>query len=264
MKCSIVKELLPNYADGLTSEETARDIRKHLEECENCRNAYKQLPSAVSRDIPPKETDIDPLVRLKKKIRRRIIAAAVATCIILTGLILFARSYAFPLPFDSYHMSIEPVQAVFGVDENGKTFMTLLDDLSLEQTRNLLEGKYEQTEIVQLACRGTNDIGFTTRSRTISRNGEDVTVVYFCYYKTIWSSIFHGDFFSTYKESFISVDCGSYDQNFDPATGYHPSKREIYYLPSRELLDIDRIYEMSDEEFDALREQAGLVWSGVV
>ena len=32
MKCSIVKELLSNYADGLTSEETAGDIRKHLED----------------------------------------------------------------------------------------------------------------------------------------------------------------------------------------------------------------------------------------
>lgn len=93
MKCSIVKELLSNYADGLTSEETAGDIRKHLEECENCRRVYKHLRAAVSRDIPPEEKDIDPLIKLKKKIRHRIIAAAVSTCVILTGLIIFAMIY---------------------------------------------------------------------------------------------------------------------------------------------------------------------------
>ena len=30
------------------------------------------------------------------------------------------------------------------------------------------------------------------------------------------------------------------------------------------MIDADKIYEMSDEEFDALKEQAGLIWSGVV
>lgn len=30
MKCSIVKELLSNYADGLTSEETAGEDRKSV------------------------------------------------------------------------------------------------------------------------------------------------------------------------------------------------------------------------------------------
>ncbi len=264
MKCSIVKELLSNYADGLTSEETAGDIRRHLEDCENCRKSYEQLTATVSRDIPPEEKDIDPLIKLKKKIRHRIIAAAVSTCVILTGLIIFAMIYEFPLPFDSNRMFVEPVQAVFGVvNEDGSIFMRTLDDLTFEQTKDFLKGKYEQTEIVQLACRGINNVGYVARSRTISRNGEDVTVVYFCYYKTIWSSIFHGDF-STYRENFIHVDNSSYDQNFDPATGYHPSKREIYYLPSRELIDADKIYEMSDEEFDALKEQAGLIWSGVV
>ncbi len=263
MKCSIVKELLSNYADGLTSEETAGDIRKHLAECENCRRVYEHLRAAVSRDIPPEEKDIDPLIKLKKKIRHRIIAAAVSTCVILTGLILFAMIYEFPLPFDSNRMFVEPVQAVFGVVEDGSTFMKTLDDLTFEQTNDFLEGKYEQTEIVQLACRGINNAGSVARCRTISRNGEDVTVVYFCYYKTIWSSIFHGDF-STYRESFIRIDHDIYDQNFDPDTGYHPTKREIYYLPSRELIDADKIYEMSDEEFDALKEQAGLIWSGVV
>ena len=37
--------------------------------------------------------------------------------------------------------------------------------------------------------------------------------------------------------------------------------REIYYLPMRNM---DRLGRLSDEEFDALREKATLVWSGVI
>lgn len=262
MKCSIVKELLPNYADGLTNEETAGDIQKHLEECEDCRDTYQLLQNAVSRKIPSKEKDIDPLIRLKKKIRHRIMAAAVSACIILTGMILFTKMYNIPLPFDSNRMFIEQVQGVFGIAEDGSVFMRVLDDLSFEQTRDFLEGKYEQIELIQLAYRRINGVHSATRSRIINRNGEDVKVVYYCYYKTLWDSIFHGDF-CTYRESSSYIDL-TYDRNLDPTAGYQPIKQEIYYLPSRKLFDPDTFDKMSDEEFDGLKEQAELIWSGVV
>lgn len=41
---------------------------------------------------------------------------------------------------------------------------------------------------------------------------------------------------------------------------HEPEWREIYYLPMRDLSELD---EFSDEEFDALREEASLIWSGV-
>lgn len=37
--------------------------------------------------------------------------------------------------------------------------------------------------------------------------------------------------------------------------------REIYYLPMRNL---DKLNRLSDEEFDAQKEAARLVWSGVI
>ncbi len=36
MKCSIVQDLLPLYADNLTSNETNIAIEDHLSECETC------------------------------------------------------------------------------------------------------------------------------------------------------------------------------------------------------------------------------------
>ena len=32
MKCYIVKDLLPNYIDGLTGRDAATDVKKHLED----------------------------------------------------------------------------------------------------------------------------------------------------------------------------------------------------------------------------------------
>ena len=37
MKCDVVQDLLPSYADGLTSEESNREIEKHLKTCEKCK-----------------------------------------------------------------------------------------------------------------------------------------------------------------------------------------------------------------------------------
>lgn len=69
MKCYIVKDLLPNYIDGLTCEEVNMEIKKHLEECKGCRTIYKQMSLPVSRESIPEDENIDFLKKLKGKIR---------------------------------------------------------------------------------------------------------------------------------------------------------------------------------------------------
>ena len=41
---------------------------------------------------------------------------------------------------------------------------------------------------------------------------------------------------------------------------HEPEQREIYYLQVRNL---DALDELSDKEYDALRQKAALIWSGV-
>lgn len=36
MKCNIVQDLLPLYAEGLCAEETARELEQHFAECKEC------------------------------------------------------------------------------------------------------------------------------------------------------------------------------------------------------------------------------------
>lgn len=43
MKCYVIKDLLPEYEEGLCSEETRKEIEEHLADCEACRKLYGDL-----------------------------------------------------------------------------------------------------------------------------------------------------------------------------------------------------------------------------
>ena len=51
--CSVIQDLLPNYAEGLISPETAAIIRDHLENCPECRSLYEDCQKPV--DLPRPE-----------------------------------------------------------------------------------------------------------------------------------------------------------------------------------------------------------------
>lgn len=46
-QCSVVSDLLPLYAEGLTSEKTNTFIQEHLKECSNCQKEYLALKTEL-------------------------------------------------------------------------------------------------------------------------------------------------------------------------------------------------------------------------
>ena len=44
--CDIIQDLLPLYADGLTRENTGKEIEEHLKECALCRESCDQGTSS--------------------------------------------------------------------------------------------------------------------------------------------------------------------------------------------------------------------------
>ena len=48
LNCEIIRDLLPAYLEGLTSEVTNREIKRHLENCIACTNYYKEMNSSVN------------------------------------------------------------------------------------------------------------------------------------------------------------------------------------------------------------------------
>ena len=43
MKCEIIRDLLPNYLDGLTSQASNEAIEEHLETCAECRSCLDSM-----------------------------------------------------------------------------------------------------------------------------------------------------------------------------------------------------------------------------
>lgn len=71
LNCNVVKDLLPNYIDHLTSEETNKEIEEHIEECKDCNMYYRQMKEEI--DIPSKniiERSEESMIRFLDKTKR--------------------------------------------------------------------------------------------------------------------------------------------------------------------------------------------------
>lgn len=79
LKCSIVRDLLPNYIEKLTSYDTNQAIQEHLNTCVDCKDSYDQMVVDISTPVSAPKIE---LKFLKKVKRTRILAAAL--CIVLT------------------------------------------------------------------------------------------------------------------------------------------------------------------------------------
>lgn len=75
MKCHIVTDLLPLYAEHLTSEETTAAISAHLAKCASCAAQFALLKEQGSPVIAAPE-DISPLKAVRKRGKRRVLLAA--------------------------------------------------------------------------------------------------------------------------------------------------------------------------------------------
>lgn len=82
MKCSVAKDLIPLYAEGLCSDETARELEKHFSDCEECRS----LKEGFSPPDNAEESRLkfDPFQKIGRKIRQSKIAIT-ALCLLLTA-----------------------------------------------------------------------------------------------------------------------------------------------------------------------------------
>lgn len=65
LPCYIVSDLLPLYQDDILSEQTKKDIDKHLSECEDCKKRMDAMKIKI--DIQPANTELktDPLKKVR-------------------------------------------------------------------------------------------------------------------------------------------------------------------------------------------------------
>jgi len=79
LKCSVVQDLLPNYIEKLTSNDTNNAIEQHLNNCEDCKKSYELMAADIGN------IEKVPMIELKflKKVKRTRLMSAVL-CFVLT------------------------------------------------------------------------------------------------------------------------------------------------------------------------------------
>ena len=96
LSCKVIRDLLPLYAENLTSEESSALVDEHLCGCDEC---AKQLGILKKAQAIPVETDAPGLKKIRKAIvRRRVLAVTMAVMLVITlvlGAALFFCGPAF-------------------------------------------------------------------------------------------------------------------------------------------------------------------------
>ena len=83
LTCGVVRDLLPSYVEGLTSQETNTAVERHLADCPGCTRLRADLAGETP---PPSEEvkEVDYLKKVKRRGRRRVVAAVAVTVLFLT------------------------------------------------------------------------------------------------------------------------------------------------------------------------------------
>lgn len=102
-ECRLIQDLLPNYIEGLTSDETNTYIENHIKDCKECTRILKNMGEEVVLDKIDDMKKIDYLKKIKHR-NKTIIGIVLSVSIILIIFII------------SFFTSIGGVP----IDENGK------------------------------------------------------------------------------------------------------------------------------------------------
>lgn len=153
VNCSIIKDLLPLYTDGVLSEETAQTVKEHLETCESCRKEYEMMRKELVIPAAPQiqRENEKVLKNLKHQLKiKRLISAGIAA--IVTAVIAISACMVY--------IHVGKVQDRFSED----TMVTLRDI----QTN----GEWKQLEFSESAYLNFDHI-FCKKEITVDANSSD-------------------------------------------------------------------------------------------
>ena len=92
IKCCIAKDLLPLYIDDVLSQDSASELRRHLQTCEGCSREYQALTQTVILPSAPEVQEEN--TRMLKKFKqdwklKKILIAAISSILTLVLAIFF-------------------------------------------------------------------------------------------------------------------------------------------------------------------------------
>jgi len=128
--CDVIKDLLPLYHDGVSSEESNKIVKEHLENCGVCRDYLDGISKEIVNYNKSKEEEakINSLIKLRKKFRiKRIIVSTVSIiCAVILFFIAnnFIRYYEFTVNYKDDILSSEKIYSANNIMRNSAYYCT--------------------------------------------------------------------------------------------------------------------------------------------
>ena len=106
LTCGVVRDLLPALVEGLASEETAEAVERHLHACPDCaaRRAAMVEPRAAA-EAEEARREVDYLRQVKRRSRRRVAAAVLATAACLLALLVI-KAFIIGTPLQAQSVAV--------------------------------------------------------------------------------------------------------------------------------------------------------------
>lgn len=153
MKCGIIRDLLPNYIDKLTGEDSNAEIEKHLAVCADCKKYYQDMRGKTwteKESSEEKQKEINVLKSFRRMRRRWIAAVCAAGAGVAIAVCVCIWCYS-PMPYEETKVKIQVYDGEPKLSEEG--FPVLDEDgepseLAGIQVRSVAGGK--KTEYVQM------------------------------------------------------------------------------------------------------------------
>ncbi len=145
-RCSLVRDLLPLYIDGLVGEDSIKIIEAHLDICASCKEQYEAMGTKAKIETNSLQDVKRPFLRIKRfYITRTLLAVLVLTILAVPAYLGFnalrgqgvtftsftAASYA-NRAFDALKDGNYPLAAEYFDDDHSQNFLQALESLEEE------------------------------------------------------------------------------------------------------------------------------------
>ncbi len=123
-ECEIVRDLLPNYIDKLTSKETNEFIEEHIKTCEDCTKTYNTMKDEFYKQEKNEKESINFFKKHKKKLDiLRILV------IILLFILLGLSIYTAKIFRNNFEETAKTLyKTIEDLEEAGYTLVTIVEE----------------------------------------------------------------------------------------------------------------------------------------